>query len=163
MPPPSRRTPQQNSAAQKRNKAQTVERDAEVWRLHIQGQTLRQIGQKVGLHHTTVMDIINKGVAETRDPLIGEIRKVADERVNWMWSKLVPAIDAGDVQAIEVGRKLIESWRKLHAADGPVTINVNETSQTDLALQEMIREAEMQVAAREAEIQGRGSGDVDEE
>jgi hypothetical protein len=163
MPPRSRRTPQQNSAAQKRNKAQTVERDAEVWRLHIQGQTLRQIGQKVGLHHTTVMDIINKGVAETRDPLIGEIRKVADERVNWMWSKLVPAIDAGDVQAIEVGRKLIESWRKLHAADGPVTINVNETSQTDLALQEMIREAEMQVAAREAEIQGRGSGDVDEE
>jgi hypothetical protein len=163
MPPRSRRTPQQNSAVQKRNKAQTVERDAEVWRLHIQGQTLRQIGQKVGLHHTTVMDIINKGVAETRDPLIGEIRKVADERVNWMWSKLVPAIDAGDVQAIEVGRKLIESWRKLHAADGPVTINVNETSQTDLALQEMIREAEMQVAAREAEIQGRGSGDVDEE
>ena len=163
MPPRSRRTPEQNSAAQKRNKAQTVERDAEVWRLHIQGLTLREIGQKVGLHHTTVMDIINKGVAETRDPLIGEIRKVADERVTWMWSKLVPAIDAGDVQAIEVGRKLIESWRKLHAADGPVTINVNETSQTDLALQELMREADAAVAAREAEIQGRGRGDVADE
>lgn len=163
MPPRSRRTPEQNSQAQRRNKAQTVERDAEIWRLHIQGLTLRQIGQKVGLHHTTVMDIINKGIAETRDPLVGEIRKVADERVIWMWSKLVPAIEAGDVQAIEVGRKLIESWRKLHAADGPITINVNETSQTDLALQELMREAEMQVAAREAQIQGNGLGDGDGE
>ncbi len=163
MPPRSRRTPEQNSAAQKRNKAQTVERDAEVWRLHIQGLTLREIGQKVGLHHTTVLDIINKGVAEVRDPLIGELRKVADQRVALLWNKLQPGIEAGDVQAIEVGRKVLESWRKLHGVDGPITINVNETSQTDLALQELMREAEMAVAAREAQVQGNGLGDGDEE
>lgn len=154
MPPRSRRTPEQNSAAQTRNKGQTVERDAEVWRLHIQGLTLRQIGAKVGLHHTTVMDIVNRGVAEVRDPLAGEIRKVADERISLLWNKLQPGIEAGDPQAIEVGRKVVESWRKLHGVDGPITINVNETTQTDLALQEMIREAEAAVAAQEARVLG---------
>lgn len=162
MPPRSRRTPEQNSQAQKRNRAQTVERDAEIWRLHIQGLTLREIGHKVGLHHTTVMDIINKGVAEVRDPLAGEIRRTADERCMLLWNKLQPAIEQGDVAAIEVGRKVLESWRKLHGVDGPITINVNETSQTDLALQELMREAEMAVAAREAQVQGH-RGDDDEE
>lgn len=153
MPPRSRRTPEQNSAAQKRNKGQTVERDAEVWRLHIQGLTLRQIGAKVGLHHTTVLDIVNRGVAEVRDPLVGEIRRLADERCMLLWAKLQPAIDDGDVQAIEVGRKVLESWRKLHGVDGAIQVEVRESlSQTDLELQEMINEAEAAVAARAARI-----------
>lgn len=159
MPPRSRRTPEQNSAAQKRNKGQTVERDAEVWRLHIQGLTLRQIGTKVGLHHTTVLDIVNRGVAEVRDPLVNEIRRIADERCMLLWAKLQPGIEDGDVQAIEVGRKVLESWRKLHGVDGPITINVNETTQVDLALQEMMREAEAAVAAREAQIHAGRDGD----
>lgn len=152
MPPRSRRTPEQNSAAQKRNKSQTVERDAEVWQLHIAGLTLRQIGARVGLHHTTVLDIINRGVAAVRDPLVTEIKRIADERSMLLWAKLQPAIEAGDVQAIDVGRKVLESWRKLHGIDGPIQVEVKETSQVDLALQEMMREAEAAMAAREAQI-----------
>jgi hypothetical protein len=155
--PAAKRTPAQNRAVQTRNKAQTVERDAEVWQLHIQGLTLRQIGQKMKLHHTTVMDIINRGVAEVRDPLINDIRKIADERWHLLWNKLQPSIMAGDIQAIEVGRKLLESWRKQYGIDGPINIAMTtETSPADLAVQKLIEEAERVVAAEEAKINGHG-------
>lgn len=157
--PAAKRTPAQNSASQTRNKGQTVERDAEVWQLHIQGLTLRQIGEKMGLHHTTVLGIINKGVAQVRDPLINEIRRVADERWHLLWNKLQPAVEAGDVQAIEVGRKLLESWRKMYAIDGPISIQVTtEADPAEQAVRKLIEDAEAIVAAEEAKINGRGDG-----
>lgn len=152
----AKRTPEQNSASQTRNRAQTAERDAEVWQLHIQGLTLRQIGQRLGIHHTTALDIINRGIAEVRDPLIHEVRRIADERWHLLWAKLQPAIENGDVQAIEVGRKLLESWRKMYAVDGPVTINVNDLSVADDAVRALISDAEAIIAAEEAKINGRG-------
>ena len=151
-----KKTPEQNSAAQTRNRAQTAERDAEVWKLYIQGLTLRQIGQRLGIHHTTALDIINRGVAEVRDPLIHEVRRVADERWHLLWSKLQPAVEAGDVAAIEVGRKLLESWRKMYGIDGPISIQITETSNADDTVQRLIAEAEAVIAAEEAKINGRG-------
>jgi len=152
----AKRTPEQNRAAQTRNKGQTVERDAEVWQLHIQGLTLRQIGQRMGIHHTTVLDIVNRGIAEVRDPLVNEVRRVADERWHLLWNKLQPAVEAGDVQAIEVGRKLLESWRKMYGIDGPISIQVTETGGADDAVVKLIAEAEAVIAAEEAKINGRG-------
>lgn len=156
---PRGKTPEENRASQVRNKAQTVERDAEVWRLHIQGLTYRQIGQKLGIHHTTVMDIVNRGVAEVRDPLISQVRRLADERWHLLWNKLQPTVEAGDVQAIEVGRKLLESWRKMYAVDGPISIQMTgDASPSELAVRKLIAEAEAVVAAEEAKINGRGDG-----
>lgn len=152
----AKRTPEQNSAAQKRNEAQTAERDAAVWQMRLEGLTLREIGRRMGIHHTTVLDIINRGVAEVRDPLVAEVRRLADERWHLLWNRLQPAVESGDPQAIEVGRKLLESWRKMYGIDGPISIQITENAQADDAVQKLIAEAEAVLAAEEAKINGRG-------
>lgn len=159
MPPRKKLPP--NGARPRLNEAQKAARAAEVLRLRVEeGLSLRKIGQRMGIWHTTVMDIIAESCAKTRDPLVAELRRIEDERLDYLLERLAPAIEEGDVKAIEAARKISESRRRLYGADGPVAVNVSvEETPTDREVAELFAQAEAFLASEERKVYGDRDGD----
>lgn len=145
-----------------RNETQKAARAAEILRLREQGLTLRTIGERVGLHHTTVRDILLEEIASVRDPLVGEIRHTEAQRLYYLREKLAPDVNAGDVKAITEDRKISESLRRLYGADGPVQVSVEvEQSPADRAFASLAEEAEAYLRHEEQKVYGDRDRDGD--
>lgn len=147
-------------ANRRRNSAQDAARNAEILRLREQGYTLRSIAERVGLHHVSVMEIINKELAAVRDPLVGHIRQTEADRLYYLREKLRPAVEEGDVKAIDADRKISESLRKLYGADGPIQVNVEvEQTPADREFTRIADEAEAFLRGEEQKVYGDRDGD----
>jgi hypothetical protein len=158
----------------------------------IRGMTLRQIGDELGVHHTTVHTWLREEISNRLDPLKDQYLQYELDRLDHMQQATLVVLDnPGRVVTVMVAgppdeegnptlvprdhiivddRKILgaidrlirisESRRKLCGLDAPVKvsadvsgqIDVHETTQADLELQELLREAKARAAAAAEKI-----------
>lgn len=132
-----------------------VERDAHAARLRAANMSWRQIADVLDYTDESsarraaqrALDAVPVDAAE-------QLRAVENVRLDYLLEKLAPGIDAGDVPAIEAARKISESRRRLYGLDGPIQVNLTETTQADLAMQDIVNEAKAKAAAERAKATG---------
>lgn len=151
--------------------------------LRLRGRTLRQIGGDMGISRTTVHDLLREEIAERLDPLKDQYLQYEMDRLDHMqqavlavldnpgkvvtgvtadgrhWSALVMD-DSKVLGAVDRLVRISESRRKLCGLDAPVKVQadvqVTETTQEDLELQELLREAKAKAAASAERIRAMG-------
>lgn len=105
--------------AMMRGRADTdaAEREEQMWQLRLQGYSLREIAETVGVSHATVRVKLEKRINEMITPLAEEYRKLQDARLDAMLKALWPKVQAGDVQANNTVIKLFERHTRLMGYD----------------------------------------------
>lgn len=123
--------------------------------MDLAGYSSRQIGAVVGLSHVHVLRILAE-LRKLESPLWPkeEIRSTSHARLLQLLKALEAGVRAGDPAAIKEARMIDESIRKMYGADGPLEVNVTQTTQQDLAIQDMISAAKARAAAEKAKIAG---------
>lgn len=131
------------------------DRNTRIWKLEIAGYSSREIGAIVGLSHTQVLAIL-RDLRQTESPVWSkeDIRATSHAQLQRILRVLEPGVDAGDPAACKEYRMTIESIRKMYGADGPLEVNLTQTTQQDLAIQDMISAAKARAAAEKAQIAG---------
>lgn len=117
---------------------------AECLRLQLQGATVRSIAQELGLKPSTVQNRLTMALTAVIVPGVEELRKREGERLLYLIEKLKAAVDRGDESAIKTTARLSESYRRLYGLNAPEQhqVQIHETTQNDLELQDMIRAAQ---------------------
>lgn len=136
------------------NDAELALRDERIWQLRLQHLSQRTIAARVGVSPVVVWQVIRKRISEVLAPLVCEVVAEEDARLEFLFEHLLPGIEGSEVPAIEAGRKLSESRRRLFGADGAVTVNVNhgDLSAIDAAYQDLVAEMNAANAVREAKL-----------
>lgn len=136
------------------NRAQVAEQQIRCYELRLTGMALAKIAQETGLSEGTVFNRLKAEVDRRVVPLADEVRKVELDRLNIGLVKILAEIDAGRSIArnVEVLVKVSERISKLTGADAPqvVEATVHQVDSTDLALAELVREAQAAAAVKEA-------------
>lgn len=140
----------------KLNKAQVAEQQVRCYELRIAGMTLAAIAAEVDLPISTVERRI-KAEADTRVlPLANTLRQMQLDLINRCKVKLDEQVQAGVAVArnSEVLAKLMEREAKLTGIDAPDQIEavVHQVDQTDMAIAELVREAQAASAVAEAQL-----------
>lgn len=145
--PPQDPTPPQASDVEERN--------ARIWKLELSGYSSREIGALVGLSHVRVLQILTE-LRQTESPAwpTEEIRATSHARLLRLLRALEPGVANGDPVAVKEYRMIDESIRKMYGADGPIEVNITQTTQQDLAIQDLISAAKARSAAEKAQIAG---------
>ena len=158
----------------------TAMQDAEAARLRAQGWTYRQIADEFGMsHHTSAINAVRRAIQaacvgpakELIELEVTRLEMISDEVLDIL-QRQHPLVSHGRVILGEDGQPLLdddiklravdryirarESFRRLLGLDQPVKVDatVTETTQTDIELAELIREAQAKNAADEAAIKG---------
>ena len=145
--PPSDPTPPQASDVDERN--------ARIWKLELSGYSSREIGALVGLSHVRVLQILAE-MRQSESPAWPkeDIRSTSHARLLRLLRALEPGVATGDPAAVKEYRMIDESIRKMYGADGPLEVNLTQTTQQDLAIQDMISAAKARAATEKAQITG---------
>ncbi|MCX4504577.1 sigma factor-like helix-turn-helix DNA-binding protein [Streptomyces anulatus] len=116
---------------------------AECLRLQLSGLTVRAIAQELGLKPTTVQNRLTMALAAVIIPGVETLRTREGERLLHLLDRIQPAVQAGDLDAIKTAARLSESYRRLYGLNAPEQHQhqITETTQMDLAVQELIRNA----------------------
>lgn len=157
--------------------AQRAKQRAQAYDLRLRGRTLRQIAADMGCSHTKVHDLLREEIKDRLDPLKDQYIQYELDRLDAMqqaviavleqpWTAVVaPGPNGVQTYVIPDDRKILgaidrlvrisESRRKLCGLDAPVKVQadvqVTETTQEDLELQELIREAKTKADAAHEE------------
>jgi hypothetical protein len=146
MPHPGRRI----------NKAEIAEQQARCYELCLAGHNYRVIAETVGVSLAKVSKLINEHLALRVQPLADELRAVTVDRLDRYLVKLDSQIQAGVSVArnVEVAVKVEERRAKLLGIDAPqvVEATVHQVDQTDMAIAELVREAQAAAAVEEAAL-----------
>lgn len=145
--------------------AERAERKVRAYELSLRGHSYRQISeimksegyQQIG--HVTVSNLIKEECKERVLPLAEEWRKRTIDRLQIAINKLMeqiedPAKSSQLARNSEVLGKLEERLSKMLGADAPVEtkVEVTETTQADLALQDLLSEIKARQELEEAEL-----------
>lgn len=134
---------------------ENVERDAHAARLRAANMSWRQIADVLDYaDESSARRAAQRALDAVPVEAAEQLRAVENARLDYLLEKLAPGIDGGDVPSIESARKISESRRRLYGLDGPIQINMTETSQADLAMQDMLNEAKMKAATERAKVAG---------
>jgi hypothetical protein len=147
--------------ASKAQRAATAERRGKAVAMKIAGLDFETIAKRLGYASrgaacTDIDRALAANIAE-QNQQAAELRELEILRLDRLQAAAWTAAVGGDLRAIETVLKVIDRRARLNGLDGSVKVDmqVTETTQADLALQEMIREAEARLAADEAKIRGR--------
>ncbi|MDQ3760986.1 MAG: sigma-70 region 4 domain-containing protein [Actinomycetota bacterium] len=145
-------------ATHRGNVATVAEEQAECYRLKLAGKSVRQIAEITGLSIGTVHTRIQAGIDAVVLPLADELRKVELERYDAWQARLEDALEAGEdpVKVVPVLVRVSERRCALMGANAPEKIEatVTQVTQEDIALAELIAEAQATAAVQEAQIRG---------
>lgn len=132
-----------------------AERDAHAARLRAGNLSFREIAEQLGyLDESGARRAVQRALAAVPVDAVEELRALENARLDHLLEKLAAGIDKGDVASIETARKISESRRKLYSADGPIEVNITQTTQQDLAIQDLISTAKARATAEKAQIAG---------
>lgn len=146
-----------------------AERQARAYDLRLSGLTIRQIAAELGVSYTTVHGDLRREIHERIDPLKDQYLQYELDRLDAYQRAALAVLEnpgtpvqdfEGRVHVIMDDKKILgaidrlvkisESRRKLCGLDAPVKVQgdvtVTETTQEDLELQELIREAKVKAA-----------------
>ncbi len=155
--PSRRRTRAPRRAPQREpNRAVIAEEQIRCYELRLTGMSIERIAEATGIPRSTVHDRIQAEIRARVTPLADEVRKMELDRLDAWLAKLDAKIEKDPIRAIPVAVKVSESRRKLLGVDAPVQVEatVTEVTQEDLALAELVREAQMAAAVTEQQIRG---------
>lgn len=127
-----------------------------VYRLKLEGKTNAQIALITGLSKTTVQNRFDAARAERIYPKVDEYRQIQLDRLEKLLGHLAPKVVEGSATAISQSLAIHDRIARLLGLDSPVKVDhtVTETTQEDIALAAMIREAKAKNAAEEARMKG---------
>lgn len=141
------------------NAAEVAEQQIRCYELRLTGMSLDKIVKETGLSKGTVHNRIQAEIAARVLPLADEVRKMELDRLDRWLEKLDAQIHddeaAGRVaRNIEVAVKVAERRAKLLGIDAPekVEATVTEVTQEDIALAELVREAQAAAAVAEQRL-----------
>jgi hypothetical protein len=129
-------------------------RAARAFDLRLQGLSMREIGSIIGCHYSTVSRDIDAYMAELVVPKAETYRAVYNARYERMLARLNPAIESGEVDAINTAARLLVSLAKLNGVDSPARSEktiINVTPQ-DIEIREMIQQMERRNDATRLEL-----------
>lgn len=125
------------------NRARIAEQQAEALRLRLAGWTVRRIADHLHVSETTAWGRLDAAMADLVNPLAEQMRVIEGARLDALQAAHWDAAVSGkNLRAAEYVLRLIDRRAKLFALDGPIEVNVTETDQTDIALLELVREAQ---------------------
>jgi hypothetical protein len=158
---------------------------SQAYDLRLRGRTIRQVADDMGISPTKVHKLLTEEIRAREDPLIEKVRQFELDRLDGYQQACMYVLDNPGTVVVVPGpggelvqhvivddRKILgaidrlvkisESRRKLLGIDAPVKthVEVTETTQQDLEIQELIREAQARAAAGKAKINNQGGGDV---
>ncbi|WP_297699622.1 hypothetical protein [Mycobacterium sp.] len=143
------------------NSASIAEQEIRCYELRLTGMSLDNIAKQVKLSKGTVHNRIQAHIEQRVQPLADELRAVMVDRLDTCIERLHGQIlddELGSRLArnIEVLVKVEERRAKLLGVDAPerVEATVTEVTQEDLALAELVREAQAAAAVQEAQLRG---------
>lgn len=166
------------------NNAERAEQQKQCYELRLAHYTYRQIAEITGLSLSTVHQRINDELAETVSPWKEQYKAMARERMDGMSRTVVELLekrhymisdgrivkmDGQPVEDDEFVLKCIDRLMKIEtqraAMEGynaavKVDATVTETTQVDIALAELVREAELEAAAELARMRGVNGADA---
>jgi transposase len=140
-----------------------AKQQAECYQLQLDGLSIREIAKRTGLSVGTVHNRINaqcEAVAPALEPLVPSLAEQVRARhleqiVAWL-VKLNDQIerDLAVARNVEVGTRLLEREAKLLGIDAPqqVQATVTQVTQEDIALAELVREAQAAAAVAEQQL-----------
>jgi len=138
------------------NKALMAEQQLRCWELRVSGYTYREISAELGIPLATVSRRLAAYRKTRVEPQIEEhIAAEADALLRYK-KALDAQIQAGRSVArnVEVAVKVSDSLRKLLGIDAPTQVEavVHQVDQTDIALAELVREAQAAAAVAEQNL-----------
>lgn len=142
-----------------------AEQKAECYKLQVEGLSIRQIAERTGLSVGTVhnriasqCEVVAPPLEPTPPGLAEQVRTRHLEQIKAWLIKLNEQINRDQYVArnIEVGTRLLEREAKLLGIDAPERLEatITEVTQEDIALAELVAEAQMQAANTEAQLRG---------
>lgn len=144
------------------NKVETAEQSRRCYELKLAGWSHDKIAAELKVSHGTVQKRIDAHIALRVQPLADELRAVMVDRLDLCIERLHDQIQDDEAahrlaRNIEVLVKVEERRAKLLGVDAPerVEATVHEVSATDVALAELVREAQAAAAVTEAQLRGR--------
>lgn len=99
-----------------------------------------------------VRKLVLREMARVKDPIVRDIRRMEDVRLDYLLTKLGRGIESGDVHAIHEARGISESRRKMWGADMPANVRVTGDVQhhLDPAVEDLLQQSKDRQAQREA-------------
>lgn len=137
------------------NDAKQAEQQVTAYNLRLTGLSLRAIGDRMGISHTTVAGWIKAECQERVLPVADEVRQMEIDRYDSWLVKLNEKVDAGDQVArnIEVAVKVSERRARLLGVDAPAQAEVATTFDSRPSeLLDRLALARAKVATEEAEL-----------
>jgi DNA-binding Lrp family transcriptional regulator len=133
-----------------------VRGERDLYEMKLSGMTYRQIAEVVKLAPSTVYERIKKRIAEEVQPLADELRAVEVDRLDRWLRRLDAQIEADQYVArnVEVAVRVSERRAKLLGIDAPEKVEavITEVTQEDIALGELVREAQAAAAVSEQRL-----------
>lgn len=104
-----------------------------------------ELGTKISRQR--VGSLVTREMARRKDPLVKEIRRMEDARLNYLLTMLEEKVKDHDVQAIHEARLISESRRRMFGADMPTNVRVTGEVEhkLDPAVTKMIEESKERI------------------
>jgi transposase len=143
-------------AHQAPNAADIAKQQAECYQLQLDGLSIREIAKRTGLSRGTVGNRISAQCAAIVQPLADQVRARHLEQIKAWLARINEQIerDYAVARNVEVGTRLLEREAKLLGIDAPTQVEatVTEVTQEDVALAELVREAQAAAAVAEQQL-----------
>ncbi len=136
------------------NRAIETVQQTRAFHMKLDGYTHAQIAAELGISKGTVANRLAAAQAEYVTPALEEWRTLECQRLDSYLLSLHSQIRSGSIPAIQTALRIAERRAKLLGLDAPVQVEatVTQTTQEDLELAQIIREAKAKNATEEARL-----------
>ena len=143
-----------NVPQRNKTKAQVAEEAATCLEMQLSGATVRTIAARLHISTGTVNNRLRTAIAAVIVPPVDEMRRREGERLLHLMSKLEPAVDKGDREALKLSAQLSASYRKLYGLNAPEQhqVQLHQVTQADLELVDLVNEARARMQQEEQQL-----------